>query len=299
MKNNLSLVILSGGVGSRFGGLKQLFPITKYNEQIMDFTIFDAINSGFTKLYLIIQEEYKDLFDEKLVNFIRNKIDVEYIFQDIPENLKKNGRTKPLGSAYALYCCKDKVKEPFVLCNADDYYGKEAFEIMYKNFQNNFDDNAYMVGYLLKNTLSKYGGVSRAKCTVEDSKLLDIDELLDVKFEDNKFIHSKKNDFLLSDDIVSMNFWGFNPNIFEHLSPLVDEFINDKIHKNILKDEFFISDAIKNLVNTKKINVNVSLSNEKWFGITYKDDIIDAQNNISLHKNDYPKNLWGKKFTNE
>lgn len=297
MSNKVALVILAAGVGSRYGKVKQLDSMTKYDNQIIDFTIFDAIEAGFSKLYLVIQKQHEELFNEKLVKYIKDKIEVEYVYQSVPEHLAKLGRVKPLGTSHALYSCKNQVKEPFVLCNADDYYGKEAFKTMYSYLSNKEDDNACMVGYLLKNTLSKNGSVSRAVCLSENGKLKKIKELLDIKYENNEFEYSLKNEISISlDTVVSMNFWGFTKNIFEKHSLIVEKFIDEGIYDDLLKKECLLPNDIQQLINEKQLEVEVFTSNDKWMGVTYPDDRDEVVKRFVelIEGNQYPENLWNK-----
>ena len=297
MSNKVALVILAAGVGSRYGKVKQLDSMTKYDNQIIDFTIFDAIEAGFNKLYLVIQKQHEELFNEKLVKYIKDKIEVEYVYQSVPEHLAQKGRVKPLGTSHALYSCKDQVKEPFVLCNADDYYGKEAFKTMYSYLSNKKDDNACMVGYLLKNTLSKNGSVSRAVCLSENGKLKKIKELLDIKYENNEFEYSLKNEISISlDTVVSMNFWGFTKNIFEKHSLIVEKFIDEGIYDDLLKKECLLPNDIQQLINEKQLEVEVFTSNDKWMGVTYPDDRDEVVKRFVelIEDNQYPENLWNK-----
>lgn len=279
-----ALVILAAGVGSRYGKAKQLDALTEYGNQMIDFTIYDAIQAGFERLYLIIQKQHEELFEQQLVKNIRDKIEVHYVYQTMPEKFAERGRQKPLGTGYALYCCKGQVNEPFVLCNADDYYGRDAFMQMQQFIKTRQNHDMAMMGYILKNTLSEHGSVSRGVCTIENGYLKQVEEVLKID----------KNTTIPLDSIVSMNFWLFDKTIFEHLTAFVDNFLKSDIETDFLKKECLLPTGIEQLITEGKISVKVMTSNEKWMGMTYPEDkpLVVQGLQQAINKGVYPQQLW-------
>ncbi|WP_298289072.1 sugar phosphate nucleotidyltransferase [Lutibacter sp.] len=296
-----TLVILAAGIGSRYGGLKQLDTFTDEGDTIMDFSIFDALEAGFGKFVFIIRKnieaEFKEVFNKKL----EGKAEVAYVFQEVeyvPKKYVNPNREKPWGTGHALLMAKDVVNENFAIINADDFYGKEAFEIMAKSLKE-IDSNSYnfnMMGYLLKNTVSDYGYVSRGECKV-DAKgyLTDVTEQTHIEKINGNIIRKDENGVYVPVDenaVVSMNFWGFTPKCFEFGSQLFEEFLEE--NKNDLKSEFFIPLVVNEILKSGIASVKVLTSNAKWFGVTYKEDKELVQNEIEkLKKNNiYPSKLW-------
>lgn len=286
-----SLVILAAGVGSRYGKMKQLDAITEDGNQIIDFTIYDAIQAGFKKLYLIIQPQHETLFEEKLVQKIRHLIEVEYIYQTIPEDIH---REKPLGTGYALYCCKDQVKEPFVICNADDYYGKDVLIQMIQKLQMLDSAHACMAGYILKNTLSENGSVSRGLCQIQNGLLESIVEMTSLTQFEGKVHSGMDGKTVHMNDIVSMNFWGLHPEIFKQIEPLIHIFLEVELKQDMLKKECYIPSLIQSLITSKVLSVEVFVTESQWMGVTYRSDKQKVVNRISemVKSNSYPEHLW-------
>lgn len=296
-----TLVILAAGIGSRYGGLKQLDTFTPEGDTIMDFSIYDAIEAGFGKIVFIIRKnieiEFKEVFNKKLVG----KVEVDYVFQEveyIPEKYQNPNRKKPWGTGHALLMAKDKVKGNFAIINADDFYGREAFEIMAKSLMNT-DIESYnfsMIAYLLKNTVSDYGFVSRGECQVDfNSYLTDVTERTHIEKRNEQIIRKDKNNIsILIDEntIVSMNFWGFTPRCFEFGEVLFDKFLENNTDN--LKSEFFIPMIVNEVLKSGKSSIKVLKSNAKWFGVTYKEDKEIVQQKIEELKNQkkYPLKLW-------
>lgn len=302
MKNNKpTLVILAAGMGSRYGGLKQLDTFSPEGDTILDFSIYDALRAGFGKFVFIIREsiedEFRAIFDKKL----RGKAEVEYVFQgieNVPEKYQNQERKKPWGTGHALLMAKDVITENFAVINADDFYGKEAFEVMAKNLMET-DTNSYkfyMVGYLLKNTVSDYGYVSRGECMVSgEGYLTSVVERTHIEKIDGKLM--RKDDagsFVPIDEntVVSMNFWGFTPKYFEFGDQLFIEFLEENKHN--LKAEFFIPLVVNHIIESDKASVKVLNSKAQWFGVTYKEDKELVQNEIADLKarNIYPTQLF-------
>jgi len=302
-----TLVILAAGMGSRYGGLKQIDTIGSNGESIIDFTIYDAIEAGFKKLVLIIKEEHKDIFEDHLVKKIRPFIEVEYAFQDIndlPNGIKvPEGRVKPWGTTHALISCRNILKEdPFVVCNADDYYGKDAFKKVMKFFHSDVNDkNFCMVGYKVKNTLSDNGTVTRGVCKEDENhNLAEIHEVSNIRWADkNGNVEAEENGAyspLDPDTPVSMNFWGLTPNAITLLSEVFKNELPEGIKNNPIKYEALLPNHIGNIVKDKKANVKVLRSEDSWMGVTYKEDKPKVQEKIQALKDSgaYPFDLWKK-----
>lgn len=279
MKKRISLVILAAGIGSRYGvGIKQLEPVGPDGELIIDYSIHDAIAAGFNKVVFIIRKDIYDDFYEVIGSrlekeFKRLDVEWEYVYQDrndLPEGFTcPADRTKPWGTGQALLACRDAIKEPFAVLNADDYYGKEAFVKAFNFLNKNTDPKNYgMVGYILKNTLSDNGSVTRGVCTVEDGVLTRVLETKDiVKTGD---VATGQYGELSLDSLVSMNFWMFPPEYIDELKEGFPKFL--KGMKNELKDEYLLPIIVDGLLSEGKCKVTVESSNDKWFGVTYHED---------------------------
>ncbi|MFA9390101.1 MAG: NDP-sugar synthase [Prolixibacteraceae bacterium] len=295
-----TLVILAAGMGSRYGGLKQLDEIGPNGEAIIDYSLFDAIRAGFGKVVFIIRKDFeaafKAQFDQKLVG----KIEVEYVFQDLndlPGDYKiPEGREKPWGTGHAIRAARNAVKTPFAAINADDFYAAEAYATCADFLNTEVKEDQYcMVGYRLDNTLSEHGSVSRGLCVTNQlGNLVDIDELTKItaKNEGIVFERDEKEHPLKGDELVSMNFWGFHPSLFEHLEKGFVSFLAEKGKE--MKSEFFIPMHVDDLIKSNKTKVKVLTSNASWFGVTYQEDkpvvVQKVQELISSGK--YPKQLW-------
>ena len=296
-----TLVILAAGMGSRYGGLKQIDSFTPEGDTIIDFSLYDALQAGFGKFVFIIrksfEKEFKEIFNKKL----EGKAEIAYVFQElenVPEKYINPERTKPWGTGHALLMTKTAVKENFAIINGDDFYGKEAFEVMAKSLSkkdmNSYDFNT--MAYLLKNTVSEHGYVSRGECLVSDKNyLVDVTERTHIEKIDEKIIR-KDNDgtYILIDgnSVVSMNFWGFTPRFFEFGGALFEKFL--EMNKENLKAEFYIPNIVSEIVKSNRATVEVLKSDAQWFGVTYKDDKPIVQKAIEQlkNKNIYPKHLW-------
>lgn len=299
----MTLVIMAAGMGSRFGGLKQVEPVGPNGEFILDYSIYDAIKAGYDKVVFIIKEENYDLFRETIGKRIESKIKVEYAFQkleDVPKGVEiPKDRVKPWGTSHAILSAKKYVNEPFTVINADDFYGYEPYEKIKTFFDNNKDENIYaMIGYKVINTMSENGSVKRGVCSKNDKN--ELDSLIESSIEkkDGKIIatslEDETNTFeVSSNSLVSMNFFGFNPSIFNYLEEEMIEFF--KKHKNDLdKCEFLIPTSVFKRIEEGKIKVKVLDTDEKWYGVTYKEDkkdLVNAINNM-IKDGKYPQNLW-------
>ena len=299
--NKPTLVILAAGMGSRYGGLKQMDAFTPEGDTIMDFSIYDALKAGFGKFVFIIrksfEKEFKGIFDKKL----EGKAEVEYVFQEfdsVPEKYIDPNRTKPWGTGHALLMAKDVVKENFAIINADDFYGREAFAVMAK-WLSEKDKESYdfsTMAYLLKNTVSDHGYVARGECEVDKKGyLVDVTERTHIEKKDGELMRLDANGKYIpisGDTIVSMNFWGFTPKCFEFGGELFDAFL--KVNKNNPKAEFFIPYVVNEILRSDKASVEVLKSNAQWFGVTYLEDkeIVQAAIGKLKEQGVYPKKLW-------
>lgn len=299
----MTLVILAAGMGSRFGGPKQTQPVGPNGEFIIDYSIYDAINAGFDKVVFIIKEENKQVFEETIGKRINENIEVSYVFQkndNVPSKYREevDKRTKPLGTAHAILCCKDIVKDNFAIINADDYYGPESFNILadYLNINNNPDEYS-MVGYKAINTLTENGAVKRGICQIKNGKLARLDES---KIEsDNGILKAtsiinSEEVSVNKDSIVSMNMFGFTPKLFKYLE---EGFITFLENSDLSKDEYLIPEVVNNLVEKGLVNVKVLKTNEVWHGITYKEDLEKLKDAIwtMIEEGKYNVNLWQEK----
>lgn len=274
MDNNFSatLVVMAAGMGSRFGGLKQVEPVGPNGEAILDFSVYDAKKAGFDKVVFIIKEAIEKEFKELVGKRIEKQIEVDYAFQEtykLPEGyVCPADREKPWGTAHAVYCAKDKVTTPFAVINADDFYGADAFKKIYEHLKKESDDYC-MVGFRLANTLTENGSVSRGVCTVEDGNLKEIVErtkIIDCKYTEDDVIWTE----LSPDTVVSMNMWGFSPDIFRFIDRDLKEFLDEKI--NVPKSEFYLPSVVAKLITNGEKAVKVLVAEDKWYGVTYKED---------------------------
>ena len=275
----MTLVIMAAGMGSRFGGLKQIEPIDEYGNFIIDYSIYDAIREGFTKVVFIIKKENYDVFRETVGARAEKHIEVEYVFQELdalPEGYSvPEGREKPWGTGHAILCAKDKVDENFAIINADDFYGRDAYRVISEFLKKNTDESKYaMAGYKIRNTLTENGSVKRGVCKAKDGYLTQlIESVIDRK--DGKLIATPLedgNEFEVSeDDLVSMNMFGFTPKLFEYLSTGFPKFLDE--HKdNPLKCEYLIPTVVFNHIERGDITVEVLKTDAVWQGITYRED---------------------------
>ncbi|MGV8945205.1 MAG: sugar phosphate nucleotidyltransferase [Lutibacter sp.] len=299
--NKPTLVILAAGVGSRYGGLKQLDTFSEQGDTILDFSIYDAVRAGFGKVVFIIRKnietEFKAFFDKKLAG----KIEVDYVFQElenIPEKYRDNNREKPWGTGHALLMVKNVVKENFAVINADDFYGSEAFKVMVESLEEmDKESNDFnMMGYVLKNTISDFGAVSRGECSVDKNNFLTgVTERTRIEKVNGvlQFKDEKDTLFPISEETtVSMNFFGFTPKYFELSESLFEEFLAKNYKEP--KVEFFIPLVINHIIVNKLATMKVLRSNARWFGVTYKQDKDYVTSEIQKLKDNgvYPTHLW-------
>ena len=274
MSKNATLVVMAAGMGSRFGGLKQMEPISADGRVLLDFSVYDAKKAGFTKIVFVIKEAIAEDFINIVGKRIEKMIDVEYVYQELdklPEGFTcPETREKPWGTAHAILCCKDAVKEPFAVVNADDYYGRGAFEKIYNELVNNEDDYC-MAGFRLKNTLTENGTVARGVCVVKDDCLESVTERTKIN---NEFQFTEDDGAtwtqLAPDTLVSMNLWGFRPDIFDYIGKGFAEFLKDNINEP--KKEYYLPLVVTELIETNTKKVKVLAAEDKWYGVTYKED---------------------------
>lgn len=290
-KFSATLVVMAAGMGSRFGGLKQIAPVGRNGEAILDFSVYDAVEAGFDKVVFVINRGIEKDFKEIVGSRIEKKVEVDYVFQqtdDLPSGFTcPEGRVKPWGTGQAILCCKDVVTTPFAVINADDYYGKTAFRQIYECLKNH-NDSYCMVGFRLQNTLTENGHVSRGICTVENGFLTDIVErtkILDCKFTEDEETWTP----LDPNCIVSMNMWGFTTDIFKYLEKEFVKFLQERGTE--LKSEFYLPFVVDTLIKSGEKKARVLVAEDRWYGVTYKEDkdaVVAAIGNLidqGLYKN--------------
>lgn len=303
MKKDITLVILAAGMGSRFGGLKQIEPMGPSDEFIIDYSVYDAIKAGFNKIVFLIKRENYDLFKETIGARVEPHIKVEYAFQEL-SNLPigyelPSDRTKPLGTAHAVLCCQDVVNEPFAMINADDFYGRDAFIKAY-DFLVNADSNSNnygMIGYMVSNTLTENGSVKRGVCEVDENDYLK--SIIESKVERiNNVIVAKpldgRGEFNVEDNAtVSMNFLLFTPSIFKHIEDRFPIFLEEN-KDNLLTSEYLIPDVLEKLIQENKVTTKVINTTASWYGVTYKEDTPSVRSAIKnlVDNGEYNYNLW-------
>jgi len=297
-----TLLIMAAGMGSRFGGLKQIEPVGPNGEFIIDYSIYDAIKAGFDKVVFVIKKENEEIFKETVGNRVSKYIKVEYAFQDmddLPEGyVRPVDREKPWGTSHAILSAKNLIDGNFAIINADDFYGRDAYEVVSRFLDNKFDSNIYcVVGYLIKNTLSNIGSVKRGICKEKDGYLTELIESSVVK-ENNIITASPLNGdtpFTITEDcLVSMNMLGFNNSIFKYLEDNFPKFLDDNM-ENILKCEYLIPDSVFDAVKNGFASVKLLSTTARWQGITYKEDTQTVINEINslIESGVYPNKLWG------
>lgn len=301
------LVVMAAGMGSRYGGLKQIDPIDKEGHIIMDFSVYDAVRAGFEKVIFIIKKENLADFRGAIGDRLSKHIEVSYVFQDLhnlPEGYEvPEGRVKPWGTGHAVLSCIEEIDGPFVVINADDYYGSHAFQVAYDFLCENEDtEEGYkymMVGYKLENTLTENGHVSRGVCVTDEEGYL-------VKINERTHIEKREDGTAYTEDdgktwvtipegsFVSMNMWGFNASILQELKARFVKFLDENVEKNPMKCEYFLPFVVDEILNEKKATVKVLKSMDKWYGVTYKEDkpfVMAAIQNLK-DQGLYPQNVW-------
>lgn len=300
------LVIMAAGMGSRYGGLKQIDPVDKEGHIIMDFSIFDARKAGFEKVVFIIKKENEKDFRESIGDRMSKIMEVDYAFQELtnlPEGFEvPEGRVKPFGTGHAILSCIDKIGGPFAVINADDYYGSHAFSAIYQYLSTHEDDDKYrytMVGYVLGNTLTENGHVARGVCeTDEHGYLTGIQERTHIEKRGKGAAYTEDDGATFTDipidSIVSMNMWGFTASILKELKERFPLFLKENLKKNPLKCEYFLPSVVGELLEEGKATVEVLKSEDKWYGVTYKEDkpVVVAAIQKLKDEGKYPQKLW-------
>lgn len=300
MDNKVTLVIMAAGMGSRFGGgIKQLAQVGPNGEIIMDYSIYDAVKAGVNKIVFIIRHDFEDKFRELIGDRISKIVETEYVYQELdmlPEGFTAEGRQKPWGTGHAILCCKGKVNEPFIIINADDYYGYEAYDMLVKFLKDKENNlNLGMAGFVLKNTLSDNGTVTRGVCALDEKNMLQtVKETYDIIREADGVIRSQKSGEALSDDaVVSMNMWACTPAFIDALDEKFTEFMQNL--GGDMKKEFLLPIIIEDMLNKSEASVECFKSNDKWFGVTYAEDkqlFIDSIAKL-IEEGKYPNKLIG------
>ena len=300
------LVIMAAGMGSRYGGLKQIDPVDSHGHAILDFSIYDAIKTGFEEVIFIITHKIEEDFKKAIGNRISKQVNVKYAYQQL-ENLPKGfsvpkGRIKPWGTGHAVLSCMGIVDGPFAVINADDYYGRNAFESIFNYLSLAKDDEKYryaMVGYLLKNTLTPNGHVARGICQIDENEMLtSICERTQIERRINATAYTEDDgqtwEPIPENSIVSMNLWGFTNSIITELQENFSDFLSHGLQKNPLTCEYFLPDVVNKLMLKEKASVRILKSSDKWYGVTYKEDKADVINAIKRLKlqGQYPELLW-------
>jgi UTP-glucose-1-phosphate uridylyltransferase len=294
-----TLLVMAAGMGSRYGGLKQIDPVGPNGETLMDYSIFDALRAGFAKVVYVIRKDIEQPFKEIIGAKFEKRVPVEYVFQEldkIPSGFKvPEGRTKPWGTTQAVLMADGTINEPFAVINADDFYGTEGYQVLANHLQSDSPDYA-MVGFVLRNTLSDFGSVARGVSKADSNGYLEtVVELTSVVRDGNA---AKNTDpagnvtSLTGDELVSMNMWGFNPQIFPKLRERFQTFLEHS--GNELKSEHYVPAAVNELVSSGQARVKVLSTNDAWFGVTYREDRPRVVDSIAalIQKGKYPSKLW-------
>lgn len=300
-----TLVVMAAGMGSRYGGLKQIDPIDSQGNLIIDFSIFDAVKAGFKKVVFVIKHEIEADFKASIGDRISKFVDVEYVYQELyklPEGYSiPQGRVKPWGTAHAILCCKDAIDGPFAVINSDDYYGPTAYKVLYDHLTKTDKNDKFgiaLVGYRLYNTLTDKGYVSRGICVVEDGKLKKIDERTHIEMDGDNAKYTEDDGVtytpLSGDSIASMNMWGYNKEFIDELEKRFPAFLDKTIKENPLKGEFFLPVTVDDMLKDKIAEVDVLTTPDKWYGVTYAEDKPLVVKGIQSLKDAglYPDVLW-------
>ncbi|OQY34380.1 MAG: nucleotidyltransferase [Spirochaetaceae bacterium 4572_59] len=295
---NKTVLIMAAGMGSRYGGLKQLDHIGPGGETIIDYAVFDAVRAGFNKIVFIIRKDIEEEFRRVIGSRLSDKVAVEYVFQelnDLPEGFNvPQERSKPWGTGHAMLCAEKVVKEPFIVINADDFYGFDAFKKA-ADFLDRITSSkleAALVGYYLKNTLSNHGSVARGVCSADkEGNLIDVEEILEIHRNPQGKIQASNREGLDDNNLVSMNLWAFSPEVFQFSQQYFINFLEK--HRDETKSEFYIPLIVNTLIQEEKLPVKVLETDAAWFGVTYKEDKADVIAKIKalIEGGQYPEKL--------
>ena len=302
MTHEPTLVIMAAGMGSRFGGLKQMTPVDEEGHFIIDFSLYDAYQAGFRRVAFIIKREIEQTFRETIGARMEKWFHVDYVYQELdrlPEGFAvPEGRKKPWGTAHAVACCRGVVEGPFAVINSDDFYGRGAYEAIYRFLTESEAPHHYaMLGYQLRNTVTEFGSVARGVCHVEDGFLHDITERTKIfkRGQDTAYTEDGETFVPLSgDSLVSMNFWGFTPEILDEIWAAFPAFLAENLPVNPEKCEFYLPTFVGSRLAEKKVSVRVLPCMETWHGVTYKEDLDSVKAAIGQLKREgkYPARLW-------
>ena len=292
--SDITLLIMAAGMGSRYGGLKQLDSVGPNQETIIDYSVYDAIRAGFNKVVFVIRKEFHEEFSSLITDKYFGKIKVEFAFQELeslPEDFScPSERKKPWGTGHAILSAKDLIQEPFVAINGDDFYGLESFKVVADYYQNGGSEFS-MVAFQLDNTLSDFGSVTRGLCTLKENKLDTVIETGGLILSEEG-VRSDRSIQLNGKEPVSMNVWGFTPDLFDYLESMFIQFLKEEGDE--LKSEYLIPSIVNNLIQTDIKSVNILHSSAKWFGVTYKEDKAYVTDEIKklIKDGHYPKKLF-------
>lgn len=300
--NEPILVIMAAGMGSRFRGLKQITPVDEYGHIIMDYSLYDARRAGFKRVVFVIKHEIENDFKASIGNRIGSFFDVKYVFQDVndlPEGFSvPEGRTKPWGTGHAIASCRDVIDAPFAVINADDFYGRSAFEMIYDFLKKEDTSGRYaMVGFRLRNTLTENGSVARGQCYVREGLLTGVVERTEIYpcGDDAEYRAEDGNMIRISGDtIVSMNFWGFSSDMAAELWKRFPSHLREGLESNPVKFEYYLPSVVNDQISDGSCTVEVLPCEDSWHGVTYMDDLPDLEKAIIRMKEngDYPAELW-------
>ena len=292
---DITLLVMAAGMGSRYGGLKQLDAVGPSGETIIDFSVYDAIRAGYNKVVFIIREDFEKQFKEKISNKYEDKIKVEIVYQDLhdlPNSFScPKDRSKPWGTGHAILAARNVISEPFAAINGDDFYGRESFKII-SDYYSSVNSGFAMAAFQLDKTLSDYGSVSRGICEQNLNQLVTVVETHGIKKSSAGDIECDRDISLLGNELVSMNMWGFMPSIFDHLEKMFNEFLDENISD--LKSEFLIPSVVNDLIEKNIEKVQVLKTKSTWFGVTYIEDKPFVKNQIKelIQTGIYPEKLF-------
>ena len=296
------LVIMAAGMGSRFGGLKQMEPVDREGHSIIDFSMYDARRAGFRDLVFIIKREHEALFRERIGTRMERFFHVEYVYQeltDIPAGYSvPDGRVKPWGTGQAVACCRNVLHGPFAVINSDDFYGRTAFSTIYEFLRTNDDEHCYaMVGYRVRNTVTEFGSVARGVCEVENGMLTSITERMQIYQRGDHAAYTEDGAHFIDlpgDTTVSMNFWGFSPLYLRELERRFPAFLDENLPRNPLKCEYFVPSVVDAQLRAGTADVTMLHTDDAWHGVTYHDDLPDVVAALRALRaaGKYPDNIW-------
>ncbi len=296
--SDLTLLVLAAGMGSRYGGLKQLDPMGPSGETLLDYSVFDALQAGFNKVVFVIRKDFEAEFRERVGARYLGRVEVDYVFQDLadlPDGYAvPEGREKPWGTAHAIWAAREAVQQPFLAINADDFYGTDSYRLLARHLASAKDGEFAMAGYKLRNTLSEHGTVSRGICRVNgEETLLSVQEFTKLEKRDEGAVDLEDGQTAFTgDEPVSLNFWGFTPSVFQSLEKNFEAFL--AAEGTAMKSEFYIPSAVAAMVTSGEASVKVLRTDATWFGVTYREDKPGVVARLSQFVNDgkYPSPLW-------